>query len=70
MGPGEKLAFEARLLLDSGLRKQLKHQKLMVSAVKLYGRKQLRKELYEIDRQLFQPTEKGSFRMIIESIFQ
>lgn len=65
--PGDALVFEARLLLDDELADKLHWQKTAYSIVKLYGRKQLRKEIETAHQTLFN-TDK-SFKEKIKKIF-
>jgi hypothetical protein len=53
MTTADALVFQARLLLDSDLRQQLRLQKRTASIINLYGRKKLRKEIETIHQDIF-----------------
>jgi len=67
--PGDTLVFEARLLLDDELADKLHWQKATYNMVKLYGRKQLKKEIEAVHQTLFNTHKHKSFSEKIKSIF-
>ncbi|HVW15400.1 MAG TPA: hypothetical protein VHB54_16330 [Mucilaginibacter sp.] len=67
--PGDKLVFEARLLLEPELRDKMHWQQKTYALVKKYGREELKKEIEAIHQQLFTEQKHISFRQKIIGIF-
>lgn len=67
--PGDALVFEARLLLDAELSDKLQWQQKALGLVKLYGQRQLRREIEDIHRQLFTLPEHAGFKQKIKRLF-
>lgn len=68
--PGQERAlFEARLILEPALKNGLYWQQKTSELVRAYGREQLRKEIEQVQQQLFTAPEYASFARRIRSFF-
>ena len=67
--PGDSLVFEAKLLLDEELRDKTEWQKSTYNIIRLYGRKQLKKEIENVHQSLFNEAKHKSFSEKIKQIF-
>ncbi|MEK6477268.1 hypothetical protein WJR50_07030 [Catalinimonas sp. 4WD22] len=67
--PEEALLFEARMMLDEGLKENVQWQQQAYQLVRAYGRKQLRAEIEAIHQQLFTQARHRSFRQKVLSLF-
>lgn len=67
--PGDALVFEARLLLEPGLKDKMLWQQKTYNIVRQYGREQLKGELEAVHRQLFNDCAHQSFRRKIMRLF-
>jgi hypothetical protein len=66
----ERLLFEARLILQPDLRRNMHWQQKTYQLVQLYGRQQLKKEIEQVHQALFSPaTAHHSFKQKILSLF-
>ncbi len=63
---GEKLLFEARMIIDPVLRFNIHLQGKLYSLVKAYGRREIRNQVVSVEKKLFQ---NDAFRSEINSIF-
>lgn len=68
--PQDRLAFEARMLVDKTLREKVEQQRHTYRVIKTYGRKQLRLELESIHTELFTQPRHQYFRQQILSFFK
>lgn len=68
--PSELLLIEARLLLNPSMRENLQWQKISHDLVKAYGRKQLKAEIAELERSLFNESRFASLKKTIQTIFK
>ena len=69
LSASERLCLEARFILNPKLKAELAAQQETYHMVKLYGRKQLRKEIEAAHQQLFsEPRHKG-FKQRIMALF-
>ncbi|MBS1503008.1 MAG: hypothetical protein JST32_13155 [Bacteroidetes bacterium] len=66
---GDRLVFEARLLLEPELRVKMHWQENTYALVKKYGREELKKEIKAVHQQLFTEQKHISFRQKILGIF-
>ncbi|HVS93457.1 MAG TPA: hypothetical protein VHE59_15565 [Mucilaginibacter sp.] len=66
---GDRLVFEARLLLEPELRDKMHCQQNTYALVKKYGREELKKEIEAVHQQLFTEQKHISFRQNILGIF-
>jgi hypothetical protein len=67
---GDKLVFEARLLLNRALRVDLYFQKKVYSLVKMYQRKKVKEELEILHRQIFNNQNNVVFQQSIYQLFK
>jgi hypothetical protein len=68
--PGqERVLFEARLILEPELKNGLYWQQKTCELVRAYGRQQLRKEIEQVQQQLFTAPEYASFARRIRRFF-
>jgi len=67
--PGDALVFEARLLLEPGLRDKMHWQQKTYTIIKQYGRQQLRQEIGAVHQQLFSNPEHAGFGQKIMRLF-
>jgi hypothetical protein len=68
--PSERFLFEARLLIDPGLRMDLQAQKEAYALIKMYHRKKLKEELENLHQQLFRDPDKAVFKQQIIQLFK
>ena len=66
---GERVLFEAKLILQPELREQVYWQQKTYRVVREYGRKQLKIEIARIHQTLFNAKEHQSFRRRIMRLF-
>ncbi|OOQ61179.1 hypothetical protein BC343_22325 [Mucilaginibacter pedocola] len=67
--PGDKLLFDAKLLLDAELPQKVQWHKQTLALVNQYGRKNLRGVISDVHNQLFTQPEHQSFRQKILRLF-
>jgi hypothetical protein len=70
MSPGDKFLFEAQLLINPGLRMDVRAQKTAYALVGMYHRKKLREELEAIHRQIFSDPEKAVYQQQVYQLFK
>ncbi|MNV68302.1 hypothetical protein D3C71_1611420 [compost metagenome] len=68
--PGDKILFEAKLILQPDLRDSVYWQEKTYVLVQEYGRRQLRSEITKIHELLFSAPEHQSFRQKISKLFR
>jgi hypothetical protein len=66
---GDRLLFEARLLLDEELADKTLWQQRTYKMVQQYGRVQLKTEIEEVHKQLFHTSRHHGFAQKIRSLF-
>ena len=66
---GDKLVFEAKLILNPDLADGLLWQQQTHAIVNQYGRKKLKAEIENVHQQLFNDLEHKSFKQRILSLF-
>lgn len=66
---GEKILFEAQLLLQPDLQESVHWQQKTYDLVQKYGRQQLRKEIEQVQQRLFTAPEHASFKQKILRLF-
>lgn len=66
---GERLLFEARLVIQPELRDNMHLQQETYRLVKQYGRKKIREEIEAVHRKLFSEPQHKSFREKIAALF-
>jgi hypothetical protein len=66
---GESCLFEAKLILQPGLKEQVYWQNRTYQIVRDYGRKQLKTEIEKIHQTLFDTNEHEPFRQRIMRLF-
>jgi len=69
LAPEDRLAYEARLIIDSDLKAQTHWQEHTYQVVRAYGRMQLRNNLEQLHEQLMTEPQHKSFRNKIRNIF-
>jgi len=67
---GDRLVFEARLLLNRALRTDLYFQKKAYSLVKIYHRQKVKEELEILHRQIFNNPDNIVFQQSIYQLFK
>jgi hypothetical protein len=68
--PGDALVFEARMILSSSLRDDVRQQQNTYEVIRQYGRKPLKAEIAAVQHQLqTQPQHQGFMQRII-SLFK
>ncbi|MEN6455741.1 MAG: hypothetical protein ABFD10_15945 [Prolixibacteraceae bacterium] len=70
MSPAEKFLFEAQLLINPGLRMDVRAQKTAYALVGMYHRKKIREELETIHRQIFSDPEKAVYQQQVYQLFK
>jgi hypothetical protein len=70
LSPGNRLMFEARLLMSRKLRTDLYFQKKVHTMVNLYHRKKLKEELDALHQALFNDPNKVVFQERIHQLFK
>ncbi len=66
---GDALVFEARLLLQPGLKDKMLWQQKTYSIIRQYGREELKREIEEVHQKLFNEDRHQSFRQKIMRLF-
>jgi hypothetical protein len=67
---GDRLVFEARLLLNRALRTELYFQRKAYYLVKIYHRQKVKKELETLHRQIFNNPDNVVFQQNIYQLFK
>ncbi|MBE9582844.1 hypothetical protein IM792_00145 [Mucilaginibacter sp. JRF] len=67
---GDKLLFEARMLLDHDMLTNVKAQRHAVELVKQYSREQLRTEIEAVHQTLFNNKQHRTFAQRVLSFFR
>ncbi|GAA4907714.1 hypothetical protein [Mucilaginibacter defluvii] len=67
---GDKLLFEARMLLDHDLLIDVKAQQQAVELVKQYSREQLRAEIDTVHQKLFNDKQHRTFAKPVMNLFK
>lgn len=67
---GDKLLFEARMLLDHDLLIDVKAQQQAVELVKKYSREQLRAEIDTVHQKLFNDKQHRTFAKRVMGLFK
>jgi hypothetical protein len=67
---GESFLFEAKMILQPGLKQQVYWQNKTYKIVRDYGRKQLKNEIENIHETLFNTDEHHSFRQKVMRLFR
>jgi hypothetical protein len=67
---GENFLFEAKMILQPGLKQQVYWQNKTYHMVRDYGRKQLKNEINNIHEKLFNTDEHQSFRQKVMRLFR
>lgn len=70
LSPVDRLLFEARLAIDSTLKRDLYFQKKTYRLVKMYHREKLKEELEALHKKIFNHPEKQNFRRKIYQLFK
>lgn len=70
MSPSEKFLFEAQLLINPGLRMDVRAQKTAYALVRMYHYKKLREELENIHQQIFSDPGKGAYQQQVYQFFK
>jgi hypothetical protein len=70
LSAGDRLVFEARLLINPALRIDLYYQKKTFTLIKMYHRQQLKEELDGLHRKLFNDPTNRDFQQGIDQIFK
>ena len=68
--PADKFLFEAKLILNPELRKELSFQKKTYKLVRMYHRQRLKEELEEFHQRIFSDPKNMNFRQTIFQIFK
>ena len=66
----EDTLFQARLLLDEHLADHTHWQKETYKLVRTYGRMQLKQEILDIHKKLFEQPEHSDFRQKVQALFR
>lgn len=66
----DEMLFQANLLLDKDLQKDVYFQQRTYQLVKEYGRKQIIEEIESVHRKLFSASEHRNFRRKILRLFR
>lgn len=67
---GDKLLFEARMLIEDDLLTNLKTQQQAVKLIKQYSREQLRAEIDTVHQTLFNNKQHRTFAMRVMDLFK
>lgn len=67
---GDKLLFEAKMLLDHNMLTDVKAQRQAVELVKQYGREQLRAEIETVHQTLFNNKQHRTFARRVMGLFK
>ena len=68
--PQDSLLFHAKQVLDPGLNEKIFWQERSYHMIEQYGRKQLRKEIAEVENMLFQSPKYQNFRTKVLRYFR
>ena len=68
--PGDKLLFEAHLLLDDNLHQDVNLQKNAYAIINQYGRRKLKADIETVHQQLFTQTKHQRFREKVLALFK
>lgn len=69
LSPEDTLLVEARQLTDPPFSAMLQAQKDAYSIIRMHGREQLRRQIREVEHELFSASRYSTFRTKIFSIF-
>ena len=69
LSPQDKASFKTRLILENDLQEKFQLQKEVYRVIQWFSRKQLKQELKEIDKKLFQTPKYKKFQEEILNIF-
>jgi xylose isomerase len=69
MRPEEAVVFQAKMLIDPALQRNVRMQQKVYSVIRQYGRKKLRAEIEQVHSTLFQQPQHQSFREKIYQLF-
>lgn len=67
--PEERVLFEARMLLQPELKQNVSVQQMIYEMIRLYSRKQLKQEIENVHRQLFEKPVHKDFANRIRRYF-
>lgn len=70
MSPAEKFLFEAQMLINPGLRTDVRAQKTVYAFVRMYHRKKLKEELEAIHRRIFSDPGKAVYQQQVYQLFK
>jgi len=70
LAPADRFLFEARLIIDPVLKRDLFFQKKTLRLVKMYHREKLKEELETLHQQIFSNPDKINFRQSIYQLFK
>ena len=62
--------FEARMLVDEGLRDRVRWQQKVYKLLRLYRRTRLKQEIHNVEQQIFTNPEYVGFARHIEALFK
>lgn len=68
--PGEALLFEAKLLLEPNLNDTIQLQQKTYNAICDYGRRELKKDIESVHKQLFSSPQHSNFSQKIRQLFK
>jgi hypothetical protein len=67
---GDALVFEARMIVDPNLAREVSLQKEAYAIIHQYGRRKLKAELEAVHQQLFTEPQYSTFRQKIMALFK
>jgi len=70
MAPGDKLLFEAKILLSGDLREDVQHQQNTYSIIRQYGRQSIKAEIKAVQQILTSAPQHQSFMQRIVNLFK
>jgi hypothetical protein len=70
MGAGDRLVFEARLLTNPILKMNMRFQQQAYKLLRLFHLKEVKREVAEVQQQLFTADEHAAFRREVQSLFK
>ncbi len=70
MGAGDRLVFEARLLTNPTLKMNMRFQQQAYKLLRLFHLKEVKREVAEVQQQLFTSDEHAAFRREVQSLFK
>lgn len=70
MSPSEKFLFEAQLLINPGLRMDVRAQKTAYAIVRMYHRKKRKEELEAVHQQIFSDPGKAVYQQQVYQLFK